>query len=285
MSKSTRKARAKAARPGTVASDPEITIRPKPRQAVPLGRGVESVGADPLVDVSTVFTRDELAEMPLIIQRTAMGVRVQVWRSLQGQWYRKGGVLRIQPHEGQRVYKIILYRGATTEDLDELLREVAAMRAGETSRAWEKLDVKWGDDRTFLHRFSSYPYDDPYVCADYSARVRICDEPRCREKWHPDGTYHTLDSITRKLPERRGGYEIEVCKRFGKSARWTVDVFADEFYGTPEDVASFVSDLQWMQEECRRANLPNPEPTAGEILKQASDTGVKPSKILAGVAS
>lgn len=154
---------------------------------------------------------------------------------------------------------IILLVGANRDDLEHALNVVARTRAGAESRnvSWSKRGkdwADWADDRTFIYEFTSRRYADPYTHEDHSPSVAACADPSCSERWHETELgVHKIDRIGRQLAGGSGAYEIAVTRALTEE-HWTVDVFADDFYGTPADVASFVSDLQWMQEECRRAN-------------------------------
>lgn len=274
MSKHTRKARAAAARPGSIAANPKINIRNK----VSVGATFDddnpkSLYGERLIDPADVFTADELAEMPLVIRMTKTGERVKIWRDARGEWFREAGILRIQKQaDGHHGYVIILDRGATESDLKKLLKIVQDARAGSTERHWQQLlEMAGADEKTLTHRFLSMSYVDPYVHADNSPLVTVCDEPRCVKKWHAgEGSVHTLDSA--EDSSERIDYQITVQKDVDDQAGlgWYVNVHVPEFYGRPEDVASLVVDLQWMQEACRRANQPNPEATGGEVRAEVT---------------
>lgn len=257
MSKATRKQRARKAPPRTIAADPRIVVIHEPEPVITVERPKNSY-----VDPRDVFSKSELASMPITIGNARRG-RVRVWRGQDGNWYRHGGWLRIQPNrEGDSSRLLIrLAKGANERDLNHLLGIAEQVRSGVTKRTWRKLSpeapgLEWADDRTFSFAYTSIKYVDPYANEDRSPRVRACTEKACREAWHEVGGFHEIDSVRRELPAGGGEYSIRVTKPVDAklTERWTVDVYTDEFYGTPEDVASFVSDLQWMQEECRSAN-------------------------------
>lgn len=256
MSKSSRQARATAATAGSIAADVMLRIVDRPTDTVTQIETNESAPGR-YVSPADVFTGEELAAMPLRIVNATSG-RAEVWRGPDGTWYRSGAFLRIQPVKGGTgsEFKVIVLQGANRDDLRTVLRAVERLRAGDRSWRWEKRGTDWApwaDERTFSFAFHSRQYADPYTHADPSPRVEACTVPGCRDQWHEaDIAVHTLDSTERDLGER-GGYSITVS-RTGNEPDWIVDVHTDEFYGTPDDVALLVSDLQWMQETARRAN-------------------------------
>ncbi|WP_431795644.1 hypothetical protein [Microbacterium enclense] len=253
MSKVARKVRAANARPGTIAADRRIDVidAPEPREAVHY-----SDDAPIPTYVAPAFTEEEMETMPLVVVNSTT-TRVQVWRGPDGAWYRRGAWLRLQPRrdgEGSE-FRVLLCKGANRADLEAMLKIVESARAGRLKQRWEKRGkdwASWADDRTYTYAFNSRTYVDPYTHSDLSPDVTACTEPLCVERWHEDGTMHRLDEITRKLPERRGQYSLAVTMVPGEA--WQVDLFTDEFFGTPDEVAALVSDLQWMAAECRRAN-------------------------------
>ncbi|OJU43624.1 MAG: hypothetical protein BGN98_10435 [Microbacterium sp. 69-7] len=274
MSKSTRKARAAAAIPGSVAADPTITIEDAPALDVAYSADTKNLeSSDWLIDANSVFTVDELAEFPLVIQKTKVGTRVRIWRDARGTWFREAGLLRIQRHgeNDRRSYVITLFKGATQADLERLLDYVHAARRGACGRIWQRLEADWADDKTLNVRFRSFQYGDPYTNRDDSPVVIVCDEPRCLEKWHAGvGDTHVLDATEDR--GKRIDYKVSVRKEVDDRDElgWYVDLYVPEFFGRPEEVASLMVDLQWMQEACRRANQPNPEPTADEALTEVT---------------
>lgn len=265
MSKTSRKTRASSARPGTIAADPHIRIEDKPVKSMTMKGETPPFEIVHLVDV---FTEDELRTAPLRIVN-ASTARARVWRSASGaEWYRNGFYVRIRTNnEGVLHFQVVIHKGANRGDLDHALRIVDRARNGNSTDGWTLVpDTGYGIFYTAA--FTSREYGDPYVNRDYGLRVTACTAPKCREKWHEEDSMHVLDSVSRDLRHGVGSYEIEVRKPTEEpGADWTVDVRMDEFFGAPEDVTTFVNDLQWMQEEARRAN--QPETTACETAKVA----------------
>ena len=100
---------------------------------------------------------------------------------------------------------------------------------------------------------ASRPYVDPFHNRDKSQLVFPCEEPACGASWHTQRERHEAELI------RHSGqveYTIRVCKeQFPDPGEgWYVDLSDVEFYGTTNDVAGIISDLEWAREECRRAN-------------------------------
>lgn len=248
MSKLTRSSRAAAAPAGTAAADPHIKIMHTPLAAPTYERTPEPID---------LFTQEELAAMPLVIVNSSSNARASVERHADGKWFRLGGTVYIREKDGVRQFQLILFPGANEADLNGLLKEVESLRTDPRPERWLKVSASWADDRTFTLLATLRPYADPYTFKDTSLPVVACTEPLCCKQWHhadaDDPAWHTHETITKKLPSRRGGYEIKV-RRLEPEEKWTTDVFADEFYGTTEDVTAFVNDLQWAQQSCDRAN-------------------------------
>ncbi|MDQ1217980.1 hypothetical protein [Microbacterium arborescens] len=248
-SKVARERRAAKARPGTIAANHTVAITDTPSDAW------LSPDAAPIefVDVAEKFDSETLATMPMRIRATKE--RAEVWRAHDGSWYRHAGFVRIQPcDDGVRRFVVLIPQGANRDDVEHLLRSVRRARNGELGHRWAQVTSDWADELTFSLRFTSRPYRDPHMFTDHSQPAFVCDEPLCRDSWHDGYGTHEADSVTRKLPEDRGRYSISVTRMPEGGEPWKVDVMADDFFGTPEDVAAFVSDLQWMSETCRRAN-------------------------------
>lgn len=259
MSKVSRKARAAAARPGTIAADHRLEIGEKISRSAKVVRE-----SDAVFPQTRRLAEDELAHLPLYVVNTKTGRRACVWRSGDGRWWRRGGAARIQrwpTPDGERAFVIFLHKGANRDDLKFLLRTVERARAGKgIDEQWSLLTSSWADDVTYTLDYPSRRYDDPYTHEDRCPAVTACTEPRCRDRWHEEYGVHTVDEVERKLHGDAGHYSVRVTRALDEP-EWTVDVYTDEFYGTPDDVAQLVNDLQWMQVECRRANQPN-EPAA-----------------------
>ncbi len=249
--KRARKARARNARRRSVAADHRIVIEDVPAPGIYLADNPTKTSRGQLCDPRELFSADELASMPLVIRKTPSGARARVWRSHDGTWYRCGGYLRIEDVNGRRVFQITLSKGANLDDLAFLRREVDRLRTGNSRRTWRGVVGSLADERTLVHEFRHRPYADPYLNRDPSPRVRVCEEPKCRDQWHGDYDAHTLDAVSHDTDD--GSYSIAV-RRERNASTWCVTVYADDFYGTPKDVSAFVNDLQWMRAECERAN-------------------------------
>ena len=255
MSKTTRKARAAEAHRGSIAADHRIVIEHTPSSGavVVMLRNEEPSAA------AVRLAEDEFAHLPLFVVRSRIGARARVWRGSDGKWWRAGGMVHIRRWPdagGERAFVVFLFKGANEGDLNLLLDFVKRARTGVGFDAeWRKITSPWADEYTFALALNSRRYADPYTSEDRSQRVVVCDDALCVEKWHTVHGRHELDGVSKKLPDCRGSYQVSVTRELDADA-WTVDVYTDDFYGAPEDVAGFVSDLQWMQEACRRANTP-----------------------------
>lgn len=85
----------------------------------------------------------------------------------------------------------------------------------------------------------------------------VCEEPLCREEFHDqEDPSHILESLENTFSDK-AGYEIEICKDPTRpDSRWYVNLWMSEDLTelTPDDVAKFANDLQWMGIECATAN-------------------------------
>lgn len=242
---------AEGAEPGSAAADLTIDVQTKRTQAI--------LDTSQFEDIARYFRREELASMPLEF-RISKQTTVSVWRADDGSWFRGCGLVRIQRLSDGRVgFKITLFKGGTREDIRFLERLVEHAREGKTD-GWKKLDPNefaWCDDRTFSVALRHRPTVDPQLRdRDASDLVIECDDDRCRDAWHlANGSYHQLDWISRELKRGEGSYDIRIERPTDEpAAPWNVNVYANEFYGHPDDVAEFVNDLQWLTAECAKAN-------------------------------
>lgn len=253
--KTTRKNRARAAIPGTIAANPRIIVEDSPDLEAETG-SIDKITSG--IDVRDLFTADELSELPIVIRNSRVE-RTRVWRSGNGEWWRVGGRLRLQldRRTGIRSLVVLLCRGANEDDLQWILRAANRTRATDLGALWDRIEASWADERTFTLGFCARPYGDPYTHRDASPEVVACDMDLCRDKWHHRNGVHVLDEIERNLPEKRGTYRLRVIHEGANDDAgngWIVETYTDDFYGIADDVATFVNDLQWMQGECNRAN-------------------------------
>jgi hypothetical protein len=256
--KKTRKERAKAARPGSVAADSRIHIQSTPSNTVVFQseQRKKSPAGNRMFNLGAVFSMDDIAAMPVVIRKTSRGSRVKVWRTGLGTWHRECGLVRVQMQDGVRSVVITLFKGANEADLRFLKDAVDTVRSGHGGRDWVKVTAPWADDQTYSLIFNSRNYADPFERSDPSPSVWVCDEPHCLAKWHTEeSSFHTMERVENEVG-KYASYTIEICKDARRPrSSWFIDVVAAEFTeAAPEHVASFVNDLQWMAEECRRAN-------------------------------
>lgn len=239
----TRDRRAAAAPEGCIAADPSIDIAETPD--VDAGTTAPPAEATPREER---FAEAELAGLPLVL-RESRTRRVKVWRDGRGRWWRRGGSVRVQPVEREhgaepRAFVVTLHEGANEDDLRFLLNMVKRARTG---AGWDTL---WRPAGTAAHLlgYDSRLYADPYSHSDSSARVAVCDEPRCVHRWHlAEWSLHQMDEI------RKDGYVISVERAHDEDS-WRVAVDARDFAGTPAEVAAFINDVEWARRDCERAN-------------------------------
>jgi len=274
MSKLARRTRAAGARPGTIAADRRVAIIDEPESRDSIHYSDDAPIASYVSPVAA-FTEEELETMPLVVVDSTTS-RVQVWRGPDGTWYRRGSWLRIQPRpdgEGSQ-FKILLCKGANLDDLEGMLQVVKRTRAGHREQRWEKRGTDWAtwaDDRTFTFAFHSRPYADPYTHVDRSPDVVACTEPLCSARWHESWDVHQLDRT--EVEMAGAAYEVRVTRSIDAvESPWAVEVHITDFIGTPGQVAALVSDLQWMQEACKRAN----EPVAADPVPTVADSRTGP---------
>ncbi|GAA1733049.1 hypothetical protein [Microbacterium paludicola] len=256
MPDSTRETRSGAARRGTIAADPDVDISDAPIVTAKTVKPSEDA-----LPRQERLAETHIAGLPVLIRETVRGSRVHVWRDPQGSWWRNPGTVSIRPAlDGDgRAIVVTLYVGANESDLKWLLEWVDRARSGAgLDSDWQHVSAEWADDHTFVLDYDSRPYADPYTHRDKSPKVTVCGEPLCIHKWHTEDSWHELDSVYEE-PHPGVTYSISVEKLLAEDENdepdgWFVNVHTSEFYGTPDDVARFVNDLQWMQQECRRAN-------------------------------
>lgn len=244
-SKATRRARAAAARPGTVAADHRIIIEDTPDTDAEVTKpsGTATRRHARLADT-------ELARLPLIIRHGTAGRRARIWRTTDGQWWRRGGTVQIRrcpSLDGARAFVVTIWKGANSDDVRFMLKTVERTRRGEDfGFFWDRIVAGWADEHTYTSG-TSRVYRDPYTHGDFSQRPMVCDVPLCRSQWHEGDPLHEVGAID------GDGYWINVCRTADEDL-WHVDVHADYAEFTPDQVADFVNDLQWMRAECERAN-------------------------------
>lgn len=253
--KQRRRARANNAIKGTIAADPQIKITDSPSlDCVHLGATYSPAG-NVLVDPHDVFSDEEIVDMPVVYEAATRG-RLHIWRDEKGKWFRTPGRINIRLRHGERVIQVALFDGADEHDLWWLNRRIEGLKDGRNKNPeWVRVTSDWADDRTFALVFRSRPYVDPYVTKSNAAKVFVCAETQCREQVHEAEETHTLDTLTRSVGTYFA-YEIEIVKYSHlPNAKWHVDVCGTEMCeATPEMIATFVNDLNWMSIECANAN-------------------------------
>lgn len=242
-SQATRERRAAAAGLGTIAADAQIAIddRPDP-EATTSVRPTERTSARRALRMA-----EAVAGLPLIVQRTARSRRTLVWRTADGHWWRKGGIVQIKPHGAHpRAFVVTLYDGANADDAKYLTDVVSDARRGVGLELWDPVTrPEWADDLTFGYTASRI-YRDPYVHEDWSGIAELCTDDLCMQQWHED-PLHQIEAA------EGPGYAIAVS-RYDTEPEWHVDVYANGASMTPDQVDAFANDLQWMRTECEKAN-------------------------------
>lgn len=244
---------------GSVVDDPRIEIRP-----ASLARDVKRLRAPAAVEPAEAdWAESRLAHAEVLVRqcddRTA-----RVWQAPDGEWFRTGGYVNFRrQRDGIYRFVIHLYAGANANDYLFLRRVVEAAKEGRFERfGWQRVEPENNDVRWWYDFSRSYAPSDADLreCADRSSLVTACTDSRCRDAVHTDaghGATHTVDEID------TDHYAISIERYFdrdGETERFSVVVNTTGEEMTHEQVASFVSDLQWMAETCRRANETVPDP-------------------------
>lgn len=199
--------------------------------------------------------------------------RHETFRVPDGHSYRSAGTLHIRPcKDGKLRFVAYMHTDAVNHDFLYFERVINNARFGRMA-GWGRHTFKNGDEG-WVFDYPNYHIDN---LGDFKPAHVIVDEPsdsagqtgygsswgypctesQCREKYHEheDGS-HTLDCLE-NAPTTRGYYEIEICKDMTKPASdWYVNVWTggDLTELTPEQIATFANDLQWMGIECSNAN-------------------------------
>lgn len=200
----------------------------------------------PTTDMRALLPTADLTRAAIIVRAEHAKSRAIEWNDENGRRIRSAFWIRLDLCRKGR-FTIILAVDATQTDLEAaraLLQKIKHGKFRQTHQ-WKLLASGALDLLVTGRAIRAVEPDAPVI---------PCSEPRCTEHWHVASDSHTAESIYREVSN--GGYTIEVRKELDveDGPDWYIDVFTDEFYGSPEDTASFISDLAWAQEECRRAN-------------------------------
>lgn len=213
--------------------------------------------------------------------------RHETFKTPDGTSYRSAGSLYVRPCKDGEL-RFVAYMHADTVHHDFLYfdRVINNARFGRMA-GWDRYTFKNGDEG-WIFDYPNYHIDglDEFKPAhviveepsDGAGHVGYgsswgypCTDSRCREEFHEHETAdHTLESLEYDLTSR-GSIEIEICKDMrAPDSDWYLNVWTggDLTELTPEQVARFANDLQWMGIECANANSRarilrrNPEVTA-----------------------
>lgn len=221
---------------------------------------IDFAKAEGLDRLDTLYVLDERPRLPSF--RTPAGVT-----------FRDAGMLYVRTgKDGVRRFVAYVYPDSTNYDFEFFDRAIVRARYGRME-GWVRHTFKDGTEGWWFQA-SLYSVDgitDPrpasVIITDESETPRLkgsgstwgypCEEPRCREEFHDrEDPSHTLESLENDF-SGKGGYEIEICKDPTRpESRWYVNLWMSEDLTelTPEDVAKFANDLQWMGIECATAN-------------------------------
>lgn len=229
--------------------------------ATPLGERKQTRSARPetraenFIDICDVLAINELKAMPVVVAMTTVGTKA---RNIEkdGELLRDAGLLRVQLVDEDRSIKIILFEGATSEDLERLRGAARQIRSvghpfGVPALGWQRVEADWADELTFSYRFTLMPRT---AAMETSRPVVPCRIAACPESWHSVHDQHTILAIHRAGPSTN--YEIAVEKDVEDlDARgWYVNVYADDFFASAPEAALFGEDLLNAADVCRRAN-------------------------------
>ncbi|MFJ4999892.1 hypothetical protein ACIP5T_17200 [Microbacterium sp. NPDC088619] len=190
-----------------------------------------------------------------------------------GDTFRSAGDLYIRTcRDGVRRFTAYMNEGSVQHDFRYFDRVVADAMSGRMD-GWVRHTFKDGDEG-WAYEYPNYQIDHikevkpacVIVEEESEAAMLVgfgsewgypCEEPRCREEYHEhDAVNHSLEVLENQLTER-GGYEIEICKDIKyPELGWVLNVWTgpDLTELTPEQVATFANDLQWMGIECATTN-------------------------------
>lgn len=181
--------------------------------------------------------------------------------------YRTAGVLYIRTcKDGVRRFVAYMYPESTHHDFRYFDR-IMTLASGGRMEGWSRRTFKDGDEGWFfdyqnirMRQPNGEPLPDPIpagIIDDETWGYR-CDEPACREKYHDeiDGN-HTHEALEREL-NKYSNYEIEIVKDGASpDSDWYLNVWTgsnDMTELTPEQLATYVNDLNWMAIECQTLN-------------------------------
>lgn len=175
---------------------------------------------------------------------------VDVVPSAEGGVWRNAFTLSVSTDEaGERAFRVGLREDATELDIHQAHNVITHAQAGRFGDGfgWELDGERGGDPRWLFASHTHYPEG-----MTLGARVLVCDDALCGCAWHDEFDVHEAEVMGSTTPGRR--WEVSVTRPLGEPVPWTVDVFIDDFNGSPADVAALMNDLDWCRQACERAN-------------------------------
>ncbi|MFK4789878.1 hypothetical protein [Microbacterium sp. ZW T5_56] len=162
-------------------------------------------------------------------------------------WRSACRIVMLTDDNGVEQFRVVLYKGATIADVTDADEVIEQAKAGYFLRhGWDRIEDFNGSPR---YLFAEYRRVDGRT----SEPALVCDEPQCSEGWHSVIEDHCAEEMLSRTTGAR--YEIRVRRPVAEAAApWQVEVYADDFMGTPEQVAAFMNDLSWCQQACVAAN-------------------------------
>lgn len=162
-------------------------------------------------------------------------------------WRSACRIVMLTDDNGREQFRVVLFKGATVADVTHADEVIERAKAGYFLRhGWDRIEDFNGRPR---YLFAEYRRVDGRT----SEPALVCDEPLCSEGWHSVIEDHCAEEMLSRATGAR--YEIRVRRPVAEAAvQWQVEVYADDFMGTPEQVAAFMNDLDWCRQACERAN-------------------------------
>lgn len=150
---------------------------------------------------------------------------------------------------GERVFRVLVPRGASTRDLEYADRVVMAAKKGAfLNHGWHQ-----AKDQNGAPRFRFAMWVKHNIEAN-RMEAFACAEPLCKEHhgWHSDVESHEAAYFGSRVTGCK--YEVIVQRLIESDEPWRVEVYVTDMFATPEQAGEFIAVLQKAQEACERAN-------------------------------
>lgn len=202
-------------------------------------------------DAAVIWAAAKLADLPVTI-RYCVSTQVSAWQMPDGEWFRHIGSawVRLEATDDHEAGFFVKPRvGATDDDLEWLLSFVERAKEGLfLGHGWEE-----NSERGWFEFTCSRGAGDLVSWARRRHEYIVpCNEPGCDDF----GRHHLTDDL--KDPwyshGKQGPNGSASCMRMSNADRWVVyvDTYGSEF--SAEEVAGYISDLQWVVADCRQLN-------------------------------